>query len=56
MMMVSSCNAMGLPMRALTISILRLFACYLPSSGSAANSADSRDYSQAHLQAISQQA
>ncbi|TDT44191.1 putative MATE family efflux protein [Halospina denitrificans] len=30
MMMVSSCNAMGLPMRALTISILRLFLCFLP--------------------------
>ncbi|MDX1692978.1 MAG: MATE family efflux transporter [Ketobacteraceae bacterium] len=30
MIMVSVCNAMGLPMRALTISCLRLFACYLP--------------------------
>ena len=30
MLMVSACNAMGLPMRALTISILRLFACFLP--------------------------
>ncbi len=30
MIMVSVCNAMGLPMRALTISSLRLFACYLP--------------------------
>ncbi len=30
MLMVSACNAMGLPMRALVISILRLFACFLP--------------------------
>lgn len=30
MIMVSVCNAMNLPMRALTISGLRLFACYLP--------------------------
>lgn len=30
MVMVSVCNAMGLPMRALVISCLRLFACYLP--------------------------
>jgi len=30
MMMVSVCNAMGLPMRALLISCLRLFLCYLP--------------------------
>lgn len=30
MMMVSICNAMGLPMRALLISCLRLFLCYLP--------------------------
>ena len=30
MLMVSACNAMGLPMRALIISILRLFACFLP--------------------------
>ncbi|WP_243402386.1 MATE family efflux transporter [Tamilnaduibacter salinus] len=31
MLMVSVCNALGLPMRALLISVLRLFACYLPS-------------------------
>ncbi|MCG8673176.1 MAG: MATE family efflux transporter [Pseudomonadales bacterium] len=30
MIMVSVCNAVGLPMRALIISALRLFACYLP--------------------------
>jgi putative MATE family efflux protein len=30
MLMVSVCNALGLPMRALLISTLRLFACYLP--------------------------
>ncbi len=30
MLMVSICNAMGLPMRALLISALRLFVCYLP--------------------------
>lgn len=30
MLMVSVCNALGLPLRALTISALRLFACYLP--------------------------
>ncbi|UZE96390.1 MATE family efflux transporter [Alkalimarinus alittae] len=30
MIMVSVCNAMGLPMRALVISCLRLFLCYLP--------------------------
>ncbi|MGR6859944.1 MATE family efflux transporter [Aliivibrio salmonicida] len=30
MLMVSVCNALGLSMRALTISILRLFACFLP--------------------------
>lgn len=30
MLMVSACNAMGLPMRALVISVLRLFACFLP--------------------------
>ncbi|MCD9522437.1 MATE family efflux transporter [Photobacterium carnosum] len=30
MLMVSVCNAMGLPMRALLISALRLFVCYLP--------------------------
>jgi Na+-driven multidrug efflux pump len=30
MIMVSVCNAIGMPMRALTISCLRLFACYLP--------------------------
>jgi len=31
MIMVSVSSAMGMPSRALTISILRLFACYLPS-------------------------
>ena len=30
MIMVSVCNAMGLPMRALLISCLRLFLCYIP--------------------------
>ena len=30
MLMVSVCNALGLPLRALLISGLRLFACYLP--------------------------
>lgn len=30
MLMVSTCNALGLPLRALTLSMLRLFACYLP--------------------------
>ncbi|MCG8311719.1 MAG: MATE family efflux transporter [Pseudomonadales bacterium] len=30
MIMVSVCNAINLPMRALCISCLRLFACYLP--------------------------
>lgn len=30
MLMVSVCNALGLPLRALLISCLRLFACYLP--------------------------
>lgn len=30
MIMVSACNAMGLPMRALLISCLRLFLCYIP--------------------------
>lgn len=30
MLMVSVNNALGLPMRALLISTLRLFACYLP--------------------------
>lgn len=30
MLMVSISNALGLPMRALVISIVRLFACYLP--------------------------
>ncbi|MFO7787210.1 MAG: MATE family efflux transporter [Halospina sp.] len=30
MLMVSACNAMGLPMRALVISVLRLFAWFLP--------------------------
>lgn len=30
MLMVSVCNALGQPMRALLISALRLFACYLP--------------------------
>src|SRR5699024_6905314 len=30
MIMVSVCNALGLPLRAVRISVLRLFACYLP--------------------------
>lgn len=30
MLMVSVCNALGMPMRAVLISVLRLFACYLP--------------------------
>ncbi len=30
MLMVSVCNALGLSMRALLISVLRLFACFLP--------------------------
>ncbi len=30
MLMVSVCNALGLPLRALLISTLRLFLCYLP--------------------------
>ncbi|TVP61770.1 MAG: MATE family efflux transporter [Halomonadaceae bacterium] len=30
MLMVSACNAMGLPLRALVISCLRLFLCFLP--------------------------
>ena len=30
MLMVSVCNALGLPLRALIISLVRLFACYLP--------------------------
>lgn len=30
MLMVSVCNALGLPMRALLMSVLRLFACFLP--------------------------
>jgi len=30
MLMVSASNALGLPVRALIISVLRLFACYLP--------------------------
>ena len=30
MLMVSVCNALGMPMRAVLISTLRLFACYLP--------------------------
>lgn len=30
MLMVSVCNALGMPLRALLISIIRLFACYLP--------------------------
>ena len=30
MLMVSICNALGMPMRALLISTLRLFLCYLP--------------------------
>ncbi len=30
MVMVSVCNAIGMPMRALTISFVRLFGCYIP--------------------------
>ena len=30
MLMVSVCNALGMPLRALVIAVLRLFACYLP--------------------------
>jgi Na+-driven multidrug efflux pump len=30
MMMVSVCNALGLAMRGLLISVLRLFLCFLP--------------------------
>jgi len=30
MIMVSACNAIGMPAQALVISLLRLFACYLP--------------------------
>jgi len=30
MVLVSVCNALGMPMRGLLISLLRLFACYLP--------------------------
>ncbi|MDN3517723.1 MATE family efflux transporter [Aquisalimonas lutea] len=30
MLMVSVCNALGLPLRALLISLVRLFVCYLP--------------------------
>lgn len=30
MLMVSVCNALGMPMRAVWISVSRLFACYLP--------------------------
>ncbi|WP_417615667.1 MATE family efflux transporter [Oceanisphaera sp.] len=30
MLMVSVCNALGMPMRAVWISVLRLFVCYLP--------------------------
>lgn len=30
MLMVSACNALGMPLRALMISLVRLFACYLP--------------------------
>jgi Na+-driven multidrug efflux pump len=30
MLMVSVCNALGFPMQALVISVLRLFVCFLP--------------------------
>ena len=30
MLMVSVCNALGMPLRALVISLVRLFGCYLP--------------------------
>ncbi len=40
MLMVSVCNAMGMPMRAVLISTLRLFACYLPALWIGASLAD----------------
>ncbi len=40
MLMVSVCNALGMPMRAVWISTLRLFACYLPALWLGASIAD----------------
>ena len=40
MLMVSVCNALGMPMRAVWISTLRLFACYLPALWIGANLAE----------------
>ncbi len=40
MLMVSVCNALGMPMRAVWISTLRLFVCYLPALWLGASIAD----------------
>lgn len=40
MLMVSVCNALGMPMRAVCISTLRLFICYLPALWLGASLAD----------------
>ncbi len=40
MLMVSVCNALGMPMRAVGISTLRLFVCYLPALWVGARLAD----------------
>lgn len=40
MLMVSVCNALGMPMRAVLISTIRLFACYLPAIWIGASLAD----------------
>ena len=40
MLMVSVCNALGMPMRAVLISTLRLFVCYLPALWLGARLAD----------------
>lgn len=40
MLMVSVCNALGMPMRAVWISTLRLFVCYLPALWIGANLAE----------------
>ena len=40
MLMVSVCNALGMPMRAVWISTLRLFVCYLPALWVGASIAD----------------
>lgn len=39
-LMVSVCNALGMPMRAVTISVVRLFLCYLPALALGAYLAD----------------